>query len=87
MARRPPLKGICLRCGGNLAMTVHKGGIEKYLNPALDLVKRYELNEYYTDRLGLVRDEISTLFPQKEAQEEPEDKQFSLTDFMRKDQG
>jgi DNA polymerase II large subunit len=85
--RRPPLKGICLRCGGNLAMTVHKGGIEKYLNPALDLVKRYELNEYYTDRLGLVRDEISTLFPQKEAQEEPEDKQFSLTDFMRKDQG
>ena len=85
--RRPPLKGICVRCGGNLAMTVHKGGIQKYLNPALELVKRYELNEYYADRLGLVRDEISSLFTQVEAQEEPEDKQFSLTDFMRTDQG
>ncbi|UCD45246.1 MAG: DNA polymerase II large subunit [Candidatus Bathyarchaeota archaeon] len=83
--RRPPLKGICVRCGGNLAMTVHKGGIEKYLNPALDLVKRYELDEYYADRLGLVKDEIFSLFPEEEKQVEPEDKQFSLTDFMRKD--
>ena len=83
--RRPPLRGRCVRCGGNLAMTVHKGGIEKYLAPALGLVKRYGLNQYYADRLGLVREEISSIFPEEaEKIEEPEEKQISLTDFMRR---
>jgi len=81
--RRPPLKGVCLRCGGNLAMTVHKGGIEKYLSPALDLVENYELDEYYRDRLGLVKDEIASLFP-SEAEEEVDDRQISLTAFMKR---
>ena len=82
--RRPPLKGVCLRCGGKLSMTVYKGGIEKYLSPALDLVKRYELDDYYTDRLELVRDEISTIFGEEEEEEEPGERQISLTDFMRR---
>jgi len=82
--RRPPLKGVCVRCGGKLSLTVYKGGIEKYLAPALDLVKRYGLDDYYADRLGLVKDEISSIFPGEEAEEEPEDKQISLTAFMRR---
>jgi len=81
--RRPPLKGVCLRCGGSLAMTVHKGGIEKYIDPALKLVHRYGLDEYYADRLRLVRDEIASLFPPEEAEEESETKQIDLTDFLR----
>jgi DNA polymerase II large subunit len=81
--RRPPLKGTCIRCGGKIAMTVHKGGIEKYLAPALDLVERYGLDKYYIDRLELVRDEIATLFPTEELADELGEKQISLTDFMR----
>ena len=81
--RRPPLTGKCVRCGGKLAMTVHKGGIEKYLDPALKLVEKYELDEYYSDRLGLVKDEIRSIFPEEEPPEEPTHRQISLTDFMR----
>lgn len=81
--RRPPLKGVCTRCGGSLTMTVHKGGIEKYIDPALKLVHRYGLDEYYADRLRLVRDEIASLFPDETAEEEKEGKQIDLTDFLR----
>ena len=81
--RRPPLKGACVRCGGSIAMTVHKGGIEKYLEPALNLVKRYQLGDYYENRLKLVRDEISSLFPEEEKVEEPPKRKIDLTDFMR----
>ena len=81
--RRPPLKGTCTRCGGKLAMTVHKGGIEKYVKPAQGLVDRYKLDPYYSDRLSLVRDEISSLFSEEEEEAEEDDKQISLTRFMR----
>ncbi len=48
-------------------------------------MKRYGLNDYYADRLGLVREEISSIFSEEaEAIEEPEEKQISLTDFMRR---
>ncbi len=82
--RRPPLRGVCVRCGGSLAMTVHKGGIEKYLSPALGLVERYGLDNYYADRLGLVKDEIASLFAREEEEEESEERQIRLTDFMRR---
>jgi DNA polymerase II large subunit len=79
--RRPPLKGVCLRCGGRLSQTVYQGGIEKYLAPALDLVEDFSLNPYYQDRLALVKKELASIF--KEEMEEELDRQISLTDFMR----
>jgi len=81
--RRPPLKGVCLRCGGSLTLTVHKGGIEKYIDPAMKLIHKYGLDEYYADRLRLVRDEIASLFPQEEVEEGKGGKQIDLTDFLR----
>jgi DNA polymerase II large subunit len=81
--RRPPLAGKCMRCGGPIQMTVHKGGIEKYLKPALDMVKKYKLDPYYVDRLELVKLEMSQIFVEEEAEPEENGKQFSLTDFMR----
>lgn len=79
--RRPPLRGICDRCGGPILQTVHKGGIEKYLAPAKGLITKYDLGEYYVDRIRLVEEEIDSLF----WEEEPEDthNQFNLTDFMK----
>jgi DNA polymerase II large subunit len=66
-------------------MTVHKGGIEKYVKPAQGLVDRYELDSYYSDRLGLVRNEIASLFAvaEDEAEEEEDHAQISLTRFMK----
>lgn len=77
--RRPPLNEKCGRCGGPIVLTVHRGGIEKYLEPAINLVEEYELDQYYADRFSLIKDEIESIFPEK-----PEEtvKNYSLTDFM-----
>ncbi len=63
-------------------MTVHRGGIEKYLDPALQMVTKYGLGQYYEDRLELVKEEIREIFIEDEPVETMS-KQFSLTDFMR----
>ena len=60
--RRLPLRGRCLKCGGELTLTVHRGGIEKYLRDAQHLVEKYGLHEYYAQRLSIVEDEINSLF-------------------------
>jgi len=60
--RRIPLKGRCLKCGGHLSLTVYRGGIEKYLIPAKQLIIRYKLPRYYLQRLKLVEDELITIF-------------------------
>jgi DNA polymerase II large subunit len=64
--RRVPLKGACTRCGGTLSLTVYRGGVEKYLDVAQDLVKRYKLGTYHEQRLILLRNEISSLFNEQE---------------------
>lgn len=64
--RRVPLKGACIRCGGPLSLTVYRGGVEKYLDVAQDLVKRYRLGAYHEQRLVLLRDEIASLFNEQE---------------------
>ncbi len=74
--RRLPLQGRCPRCGGALTLTVYRGGIEKYLDAARELVRKYGLSDYYAQRLSLVEDEIRSLF------EGDKPKQVSLKDFM-----
>ena len=56
-------------------MTVYRGGIEKYLNAAQQLIDKYGLPNYYTQRIALIRDEITSMFDNKKA------KQVSLTDY------
>ena len=73
--RRLPLRGKCTGCGGQLTLTVYRGGIEKYLDAAQKLIKEYELHQYYAERIMLVKKEISTLFEGKKPQ------QISLVDF------
>jgi len=74
--RRPPLRGKCPQCGGELALTVYRGGIEKYLEAAEHIVRKYSLPKYYAQRISLVKDEISALF------EGEKPKQITLTDFV-----
>ena len=63
--RRMPLMGKCPACNSDLILTVYRGGIEKYLPAATQLVKKYGLLEYYAQRLTMVEEEILTLFEGK----------------------
>lgn len=73
--RRLPLKGKCPFCGGNLTLTVYRGGIEKYLVAAQQLVDKYGLPKYYTQRMDLIKEEIAAMFDNKKP------KQSTLFDF------
>ncbi|MEM2946754.1 MAG: DNA polymerase II large subunit [Candidatus Bathyarchaeia archaeon] len=73
--RRLPLRGKCPTCGGELTLTVYRGGIEKYLEAAEHIIKKYDLPRYYGQRILLVREEIKSLFEGKKP------KQISLTSF------
>jgi DNA polymerase II large subunit len=73
--RRLPLSGKCPVCGGQLALTVYRGSIEKYLEAAQRLVDEYGLPKYYSQRLLLMKEEINALFEGKKP------RQISLTDF------
>lgn len=73
--RRLPLRGKCPSCSGTLTLTVYRGGIEKYLEAAQNLVGKYGLPNYYAQRIALVKEEIEALFDSKKP------KQISLTDF------
>jgi DNA polymerase II large subunit len=73
--RRLPLKGKCHFCGGKLTLTVYRGGIEKYLVPAQQLVDKYGLPKYYTQRMDMIKEEIASMFDNKKP------KQASLSDF------
>ncbi len=76
--RRVPLKGICPRCGGKLSLTVYRGGVEKYLTVAQDLIKRYNIGKYHEQRVLLLREEIKSLFSEQEEKR----KQPSLAQFV-----
>lgn len=78
--RRPPLRGVCPKCGGKITMTVYRGTIEKYLDLARDLVRRYDLGNYNAQRLFLLQEELKSLF--REESEESQEKQPALADFM-----
>jgi len=73
--RRLPLKGTCPECGGALTLTVYRGGIEKYLEAAERLIRKYDLPQYYLQRIAMVREEVDSLFNGNKP------KQISLKDF------
>ncbi len=73
--RRLPLKGKCPFCAGKLTLTVYRGGIEKYLEAAQQLVDKYGLPKYYTQRMILIKEEITMMFDNKKP------KQATLFDF------
>ncbi|HIH63806.1 MAG TPA: DNA polymerase II large subunit [Nanoarchaeota archaeon] len=69
--RRPPLSGVCIKCGGKLIFTIHEGGIKKYLEPALELATKYNLSSYMKQNLDLVKRYIESIFGKElEKQEE-----------------
>ncbi len=73
--RRVPLIGKC-RCGGNLILTINKGGIEKYLAITKEMIEKYELPGYLKQRIELIEKEIRGIF------EDEKKKQLGLADFI-----
>jgi DNA polymerase II large subunit len=63
-------------------MTVHRGGIEKYLEPAARIIEKYNLGEYYADRIQLVREELDSIFAEEKPRSDAPT-QFNLTAFMK----
>ena len=74
--RRVPLIGKCTSCGGKILLTVHKKGIEKYLNISNELARDFELSEYLKQRLKLVQEDLKQIFQQSKSQQSSLD-QFS----------
>lgn len=74
--RRVPLDGICPECKGKLIFTIHEGGIKKYLEPALDLAKKYNLSDYLKQNLELVKGYIDSIFGKETEKQESISKWF-----------
>jgi DNA polymerase II large subunit len=68
--RRPPLSGVCTKCGGKLIFTVSEGFVLKYLEPSISLAKKYNVPPYLKHSLELTKRRIEGMFGKdKEKQE------------------
>jgi DNA polymerase II large subunit len=74
--RRPPLSGGCSRCSGKIIFTTHEGGVKKYLEPALELAKRYNLSPYIKQSLELTKRYIDSVFGKEPETQETIEKWF-----------
>ena len=60
--RRPPLTGKCTHCGGRLIFTISEGSVLKYMQPALDLARKYKVSPYLLESLELTEMYIQSIF-------------------------
>jgi DNA polymerase II large subunit len=60
--RRPPLIGRCTECHGTIIFTISQGSIVKYLEPAISLATRYNLDAYMQQSLDLVKRRVEGVF-------------------------
>ncbi len=68
--RRPPLKGKCTSCGGKLIFTISEGSVIKYLEPSINLSKKYNVSNYLKQSLELLNQRVEEVFGKdKEKQE------------------
>ena len=74
--RRPPLLGRCTSCGGKIIFTISEGSVIKYLGPAVDLAKKYDLALYLQQTLNLVQRRVDEVFGREKERQEGLDKWF-----------
>lgn len=60
--QRPPLSGVCNKCGGKIIFTISEGTLKKYLEPSLELATKENVPNYLKQSLEIVKDRIDTLF-------------------------
>ncbi len=74
--RRPPLLGKCNKCGGKILFTISEGSVIKYMQPAMDLAIKYELDNYLIETLELTQKRIDEVFGRDPEKQEGLDKWF-----------
>ena len=74
--RRPPLRGVCTKCGGKLTLTVHEKSVKKYLEISKLIAQKYNISPYAQQRIKLVEKSIDSLFISDKM------KTTKLTDFL-----
>lgn len=74
--RRPPLVGKCTKCGGKLIFTIAEGSILKYMQPALDLARKYNTSDYLLESLELNEMYIQSIFGREKEKQEALGKWF-----------
>ena len=72
--RRPPLIGKCTECGGKIIFTISQGSVIKYMGPALQLAKKYDLNQYLIETLENTQQRIDEVFGKEMERQEGLDK-------------
>ena len=72
--RRVPLKGTCLKCGGELQLSVTKKSVGKFLELAEKLATNKGVPSYVKTRVDLAKEDFESLFGKGQ-------KQASLIDF------
>ncbi len=60
--RRPPLSGVCTKCGGKIIFTISEGSIKKYLEPAMELATNYNISSYTREGMELTKLYIESIF-------------------------
>ncbi len=73
--RRPPLGGKC-DCGGKIIFTISHGSIVKYLEPALDLTRNFNVPSYIKQDLELTKKYIESIFGRDSEKQESIEKWF-----------
>jgi len=68
--RRTPLNGKCTNCKGKLIFTISEGSVTKYLMPSLQLAEKYNLPEYTSQTLDLLKRRIESFFGKEEDRQE-----------------
>lgn len=66
--RRPPLKGSCTKCDGRIIFTISEGSVRKYLEPALELMRNYNISSYTKEGMELTQEYIESIFGKGESQ-------------------
>ncbi|KAA0000843.1 MAG: DNA polymerase II large subunit [Thermoplasmata archaeon] len=74
--RRVPLRGVCVKCGNSLTLTVHEKSIKKYLEPAKQLLDKFNVSDYTKQRLVLFEKFVDSIFKNDKV------KDTTLTDFL-----
>lgn len=74
--RRPPLVGRCTKCGGRLIFTISEGSILKYMQPALELARTYNVSPYLLESLELTEMYIESIFGKDSEKQESLGKWF-----------
>jgi len=74
--RRPPLAGKCTKCGGKILFTISEGSIIKYMQPALDLARKFGASRYLLESLELTEMYIQSIFGREKEKQEALEKWF-----------